>query len=191
MSSQVTTDCQRVFCILAFAGELVTPPFIVLRGNSGSGKSSVARALRERYGYGLAWVEQDYLRRVLLREHDVEGGKNIGLIETNVRYCLGAGYVTVLEGILDAGRYGPMLERLWHDFGGHWFYFDLPFEETVRRHATRPQAAEFSVQEMQAWFQARDVLPFVQEQMIGPESLLADTVASIWNAAALPSSARP
>lgn len=37
----------------------MTSPLIVLRGNSGSGKSSVARALRERYGYGLAWVEQD------------------------------------------------------------------------------------------------------------------------------------
>ncbi|MHA0033729.1 kinase [Deinococcus sp. PESE-13] len=163
----------------------MTLPLIVLRGNSGSGKSSVARALRERYGYGLAWVEQDYLRRILLREHDVAGGKNIGLIETNVRYCLSAGSVTVLEGILFSRHYGPMLERLHADFGGHWFYFDLPFEETVRRHATRPQAADFGVQDMQAWFQARDVLPFVQEQLIGPASSLADTTAQVWQAAGL------
>ena len=64
------------------------PRLIVLRGNSGSGKSSVARALRERSGYGMAWVEQDHLRRVLLREHDVPDGKNIELIALNVRYAL-------------------------------------------------------------------------------------------------------
>ncbi len=41
---------------------------IVLRGNSGSGKSTVARAVRERYGRGCAPVEQDYLREIVLRE---------------------------------------------------------------------------------------------------------------------------
>lgn len=157
----------------------MTSPLIVLRGNSGSGKSSVARALRERYGYGLAWVEQDYLRRTLLREHDVAGGKNIGLIETNVRYCLGAGYATVLEGILHAEHYAPMLSRLHADFGGQWYYFDLPFEETVRRHATRPQAAEFGPEQMRDWYKERDLLPFVTETVIGPEQTLTQTVETI------------
>ena len=35
---------------------------LVIRGNSGSGKSSVARQVRYRYGRGMA-LEQDYLRR--------------------------------------------------------------------------------------------------------------------------------
>ncbi|MFF1875871.1 kinase, partial [Kitasatospora herbaricolor] len=34
---------------------------IVLRGNSGSGKSTVARELRRMLGDGVALVEQDYL----------------------------------------------------------------------------------------------------------------------------------
>lgn len=33
---------------------------VVLRGNSGSGKSTTARTLRERLGRGTAWVEQDH-----------------------------------------------------------------------------------------------------------------------------------
>ncbi|MFI7222044.1 hypothetical protein ACIBO5_02395 [Nonomuraea angiospora] len=45
---------------------------IVLRGNSGSGKTSAARALRQAYGRrGLAVVGQDVLRRDILRELDV------------------------------------------------------------------------------------------------------------------------
>ncbi|MEU8274886.1 hypothetical protein ACFYOK_29280 [Microbispora bryophytorum] len=58
---------------------------IVLRGNSGSGKTSVARAVRAAYGRGLALVGQDVIRRELLRERDVDGGVNIGLIDTIVR----------------------------------------------------------------------------------------------------------
>jgi 2-phosphoglycerate kinase len=54
---------------------------IVIRGNSGSGKSAVAAEIRRRYGRGLALVGQDNLRRHVLREHDVAGGANIDLID--------------------------------------------------------------------------------------------------------------
>ncbi|MFG6200180.1 hypothetical protein [Nonomuraea sp. JJY05] len=66
---------------------------IVLRGNSGSGKTtSVARTLRKAYGRrGLAVVGQDVLRRDILRERDVPDGVNIGLIDTVTRYALDHG----------------------------------------------------------------------------------------------------
>lgn len=41
---------------------------VILRGDSASGKSTIAQRLRERLGRGVAWVEQDYLRRTVLRE---------------------------------------------------------------------------------------------------------------------------
>jgi predicted ABC-type ATPase len=58
---------------------------VVLRGNSGSGKSSTAQELRARLGQGIAWVEQDHLRRIVLREGDMPGGVNIGLIDQSKR----------------------------------------------------------------------------------------------------------
>lgn len=67
---------------------------IVLRGNSASGKSSVAAGLRERYDRGVALVSQDTLRRDVLRERDVPGGANIGLIELTVRHALDHGFHT-------------------------------------------------------------------------------------------------
>ncbi|MER7922483.1 hypothetical protein ABTY96_05000 [Streptomyces sp. NPDC096057] len=60
---------------------------IVLRGNSASGKSAVATGLRERYGRGIALVRQDVLRREVLRERDLPGGANIGLIDLTVRHA--------------------------------------------------------------------------------------------------------
>ena len=155
------------------------PTLIVLRGNSASGKSTVAQALRGGYGYGLAWVEQDYLRRILLREHDVAGGRNIALIDLNVLYALAAGYHVVLEGILYARHYGQMLRALHHDFGGHWYYFDLPFEETLRRHATRPLSAHVGEEILRGWFQERDLLPFVEEGLILPAQSVEASVERI------------
>jgi predicted kinase len=65
---------------------------IVLRGNSGSGKSTVAKTLREAYGRGIAWVSQDLIRRIILKEKDEPGGVNVELIGQVARYSLDNGY---------------------------------------------------------------------------------------------------
>jgi hypothetical protein len=152
---------------------------IVLRGNSGSSKTTAARALRERFGRRLAWVEQDYLRRVVLKELDAPGGVNIGLIEQTVLYALAHGYIVVLEGILNTGRYGEMLERLASTSQAHFFYFQLSFGETVRRHATRPQASEFTPDTMREWYRPADLLPFVPERVFDETLSLEDVVKVI------------
>ena len=73
---------------------------IVLRGNSATGKSTLASALQRALGPGTAHVGQDHFRRVVLREHDVPNADNIGLIAHNVRYCTALGYHVILEGAL-------------------------------------------------------------------------------------------
>lgn len=162
---------------------------IVLRGNSGSGKTSVAAGVRDRCGRGIAVVGQDNLRRVVLRERDLPGAANIGLISAVARYALGHGFHVIIEGILDAGRYGEMLAALRCDHRGRscWYYLDVPFEETMRRHAGRPQAAEFGRAQMQAWYRERDLLPGGIEQLIPAASALHDTVSRVLHDAGLAS----
>jgi predicted kinase len=87
----------------------------VLRGNSTSGKPTVAAGIQERFGRGLS---QDNLRRIVLRERDRPGAANIGLIDTVARYALDAGYHVVLKGILYADHYGEMLAQLRADHRG-------------------------------------------------------------------------
>jgi chloramphenicol 3-O-phosphotransferase len=51
------------------------PRLIVIRGNSASGKSAVAAAIRKRHARrNLSIVSQDTLRRVVLRERDMRSG---------------------------------------------------------------------------------------------------------------------
>ncbi|MGX9889412.1 AAA family ATPase [Streptomyces sp. NPDC002276] len=162
---------------------MTTPPssptrLIVLRGNSASGKSTVATALRERYGRGIALVRQDVLRREVLRERDVPGGANIGLIDLTVRHALAHGFHTVLEGILYGAHYGEMLAGLLADHPGraHCYYLDVPFEETLARHATKPIADEVSERQLREWYRPLDVLPGGVETVVPAASPLEETV---------------
>jgi len=106
---------------------------------------------------------------------------NIGLIDQVVRYSLGHGYHVVLEGILRADRYEPMLALLNHDHSGmsNFYYLDVSLEESLRRHATRPQAAEFGPEDMRAWYRPRDLLASIGERVIPEMSTLEQTVALI------------
>ncbi|MFE9451880.1 AAA family ATPase [Streptomyces sp. NPDC006739] len=154
---------------------------VVLRGNSASGKSSVAAGLRERFGRGLALVSQDNLRRIVLREHDRPRAANIGLIDLTARYALNAGYHVVVEGILHADHYGDMLTRLRVDHRGptHGYYLDVPFGETLARHATKPIGDDVNEAQLRDWYGPRDLLPGGIETVIGAQSALHETIDRI------------
>jgi predicted kinase len=154
---------------------------VVVRGNSGAGKSTVAKELRAAYGRGVAWVSQDLMRRDILKEKDRPGGVNIGLIDLVARYSLDNGYHVVLDGIFYADRYETMLTGLAHDHLGVscFYYLDVSLEETFRRHATRPLAAEVSPDQMRDWYRPRDLLSRRRECLIPETSTLAQTTARI------------
>jgi hypothetical protein len=71
-----------------------------------------------------------------------------------------------------------MLAGLERDHLGRscFYYLDVPLEETLRRHATRPQAAEFGAAEMRDWYRPRDLLASVREHIIPAVSTLPETV---------------
>lgn len=152
---------------------------VILRGNSGSGKSTVAKALRERSKSGrkIAIVEQDYLRRHILKEKERDNGDNIGLIKQTVEYALANNYDVLLEGILYGPRYGLMVTSLIKLADQHWvYYFDVSFEETLRRHSTKYNAHEFGEEEMRAWYKDDDRLGCDGEITIPESNSFDDTV---------------
>ncbi|MEU1683958.1 kinase [Micromonospora sp. NPDC005707] len=165
---------------------------VCVRGNSGSGKSSIGRELRRRYGRGCALVEQDYLRRILLRERDLLGGAAPALIGQTVRFGLDHGYHVVLEGIMHTSRYRSMLTSLRDGHRGRslFCYLDVSLPETLRRHLTRPQAGEFTAEHMSGWYAAHDVLGWPDELVLPETTGLHEAVEAIATAAELPQTGR-
>jgi predicted kinase len=164
---------------------MTTPPptLVVLRGNSGSGKTSTAREVRRRYGRGTALIEQDYLRRVVLREHGSDSSPTMAprFITTMVREALTAGYHVVLEGILHSGTYGSLLRELIAEHPGpsSTFWMDVSFEETVRRHERRHEPTDVSALTMRSWYAPLDLLRVPGERVIAETSGFEETVAQI------------
>ena len=139
---------------------------IIIRGNSGSGKTTIAKKLQHELGYGTMLISQDVLRREILRVKDGPDNPSIQLIHETALYGKKIGYDVVLEGILASKHYGEMLHTLISDFAGATFayYFDIPFEETVRRHQTKVNANKYGETEMRQWWNDKDYLGIKQEK---------------------------
>jgi len=159
----------------------VDPRLIVIRGNSGSGKTSIVEGIRQAHGRGVAWIEQDYVRRIIFQELDQPDGANVQAIRLLAQQALARGYHAVVEGIMPKVRYGDMLRQLRDDHAGpsYFYYLDIPFEETIRRHATRSKATAFTAEEMATWFHAQDLLGEPRETVIDQTSSLEMTVKRI------------
>lgn len=153
---------------------------IILRGNSGAGKSTVAKALRDDTGRKVAIIEQDYLRRVILREKFESGTDTLELIEQTVKFALAHKYDVILEGILPFTVYGGMLSRLVEQCPQHYmYYFDVSLDETIRRHAAKTEAQDFGEEELRKWYRQDDYTYFDGERIIPESSTIDQTVRRI------------
>ena len=152
---------------------------IVVRGPSGAGKSSVVEGVRAAYGRGVAWIEQDHIRRMIFQEDQEPDGANIAAIGQLAELALSRGFHTVVEGILPTVRYGEMLRELVKRHPACVYFLDIPFDETVRRHATRAKASAFDADAMREWYRGHDPLGVPGEVIIAESSSLDETVRRV------------
>jgi len=149
---------------------------VILRGNSGSGKSTTAIRLRHELGYGTMLIPQDMIRREIVRVHDEAGNPSIQLMKDIALYGLNIGYDVVIEGILVRATYGKMLYELAESFDEVYvYYFDIPLEETFRRHRTKPNAHEFGEELMRELYVERDLLG-MPDEVVFTEDLSQDDI---------------
>ncbi|WP_432901511.1 AAA family ATPase [Micromonospora matsumotoense] len=171
----------------------VPPTLVIIRGNSGSGKTTAAREARRRYGRGAALLEQDYLRRTLLREHDSAHINPVApaFITATARTALDLGYHVILEGILHTERYADALHHLINHHPGPTavFYLDVTYDETVRRHLTREEPIPVTPDEMRRWYTHRDLLHLPNETLIPEASTPTQTVTTILHTSGLTTAA--
>jgi len=152
---------------------------IIIRGNSGSGKTTIAHRVREELGDKVMFLQQDVLRRDILKVKDKEGNPVIGLIEQLAMYGKRTGYDVLLEGILSNNKYGSMLKGLVAEFDeSHVYYLDIPFTETLRRHNSRSKNNDFGETEMKEWWRDKDFLGVSGETIVG-ENLSEDELVEI------------
>lgn len=144
---------------------------VIIRGNSGSGKTTVAKGLQKKLGHGTMLISQDVVRREMLYVKDGEKPKVEELLFQLAMYGKNNCDVVILEGILNSKWYNNLFERLLNEFENNIFayYFDIPFEETLERHKQKPNAHEFGEAEMREWWHEKDLLQCIPETLLGQE----------------------
>lgn len=157
---------------------------IILRGNSGSGKTTVAKELQKRFGKNTMLIAQDAIRRDMLWVNDGENTPALPLMKELLRYGNQHCEVVILEGIMNVEWYQSLFELALQLYGTrvYAYYFDIPFEETLRRHQTRAKCNEFGEEEMRKWWREKDFAKELKEKSIPAEQDKESIVEDIYNA---------
>lgn len=156
------------------------PKLVILRGNSGSGKTSAAKELQKKFGRNTMLISHDMVRMEMLFAKDKEA---LPLIKTLLKYGRKNSEITILEGILDSEQYRPLFETAASEYGENIFayYYDLPFEETLLRHETKPNRSDFGEEDMRRWWKEKDFIGIIPEKIITKDMNLSETVDMIFN----------
>ena len=156
---------------------------IILRGNSGSGKTTIAKELQNRFGTNTMLISQDVIRRDMLKVKDGENTLALPLMKELLVYGHGHSDIVILEGIMYADWYKPLFELAvqLYDTKVYAYYFDLLFEETLKRHQTKPNSHEFCEDAMRRWWREKDFSDVLNEVSITDERNIDDVVEDIYN----------
>ncbi|WP_066496149.1 kinase [Abyssisolibacter fermentans] len=155
---------------------------IILRGNSGSGKTTTGKALQRKFGSGTMLISQDVVRREMLFVRDGPNPEASQLLLKLALYGKNNCNIVILEGILNSKWYKNLFENLLDEFKDQVFayYFDIPFEETLNRHQQKPNAHEFGEKEMRKWWNEKDLLDTTPEVLLHKELSLNGIVDIIY-----------
>lgn len=157
---------------------------IILRGNSGSGKTTIAKELQKSLGRNTMLISQDVVRRDILRVKDGENTEALPLMKELLTYGRNHCEIVILEGIMYADWYKPLFELAVQLYGTDIFayYFDLPFEETLKRHQTKPNCNEFGEEAMRRWWRDKDFSDVLSERVITSEKGIQSIIDEIKSA---------
>ena len=89
--------------------------------------------------------------------------------------------IVILEGIMYADWYKPLFELAiqLYDTKVYAYYFDIPFEETLKRHQTKPNCNEFGEEAMRKWWREKDFSGVLMERIITSEKDIQGIVSDI------------
>ncbi len=142
---------------------------IVLRGPSGAGKSTVAKLAHNRVLHKTALIDQDYYRHTMFNNlhTDLEAPRYV--MFAGIQTALDHGYDVIVEGFLGMGKYKTYFDKLLaqHPAENYFFYFDVSFAETLRRHKTRQKGSQLSKEKMKQLYSLTSPSGYPGEYIIG------------------------
>ncbi|MBS9336735.1 zeta toxin family protein [Fructobacillus papyrifericola] len=152
---------------------------IIIRGNSGSGKTRLAKYIQDIVGEKNCFiVHQDIVRREILHTNDSKNNPSINLMKELADFGFEHYPISIIEGILRKDVYGEMLTQLSSDqrIQSMVLYLDYPFNITIENDQKKKQP--FGKVTLQKWWRENDVLT-ADDIRIKDEKTLQGAVSKI------------
>lgn len=122
---------------------------IIIRGNSGSGKTHLANALNVHLDQQTLMLHQDSLKREFLSTHETPGHLTPSLINANIDWACDHNLDVILEGILDYKHYQAVFDHIQH-LSVIAVYLNQTFEQTLAKNALKE--VPFSSKQLADWW---------------------------------------
>lgn len=154
---------------------------IIVRGPSGSGKSSVAKRLHEEAKENTALLVRDVFRVDIAKEQKNAGEITTDIIEYAAKKFLDNDYTVILEGIFSYKKYSDFIKRIidYNKEGDNYlFYLNVSLEETLKRNKNRPKSKIIDDEHIKKWYEKSDKTNLAEEETIDAELMSFDEVIS-------------
>lgn len=157
------------------------PRLIIIRGNSGSGKTSLAKGLQQRFGDNTMLISQDVIRRDILKVKDGLDTLALPLMKEMLNYGKKNCDIVILEGILFTKWYKSLFEYAILNFDNIFaYYYDIPFEDTLIRHQTKPNCRDFGAESMKKWWNEQDFMNIIPEYVLTKTLSLEESIDLVY-----------
>ena len=153
---------------------------IIIRGNSGCGKTTVSQLLQKQLGREILLIPQDVARHDMLHVKDVPGNLSIKFMKYLVDFGFQNCEYTILERILYADYYQDLFQHIINLYADqvYAYYFTAPFDVTYLRQKNRPTCNKFGVKEMREIWRDNDYLPNIKETTIDTLNMSAEKIVA-------------
>lgn len=127
---------------------------IILKGPSASGKSTVAKLLKQSLESKVCLLDFDVFRDDFLGKQDGYYSTAAKMLMSAATIALGSGYDVIIDGFYRMEDYPDLLPELIakHPEQNYLFYFDVSLETTIKRHSKREKSAQFGEKELREWY---------------------------------------
>lgn len=118
----------------------------------------------------------------MLHAHDGFDTPTIPLLLNLLDYGYDNCQTVIVEGILRSDWYQPIWQKvleLYRLEDIYAYYYDLPFDETVKRHSGREKAKAFGQDALKRWWVDKDYLKIIPETAFSKEISLEEAKRQI------------
>ena len=152
---------------------------IVIRGATGSGKSSVANYLHNNLEADSVLLPQDVFKIDIAKDNPLLHQAVLNALEESAKEFLAVESVVIVEGVLSKKHWHDMINRLAANNESHIFFLSASLETSIKRASQRDKSSILSENDVRQFHPKSIPMGLLNEVIIDVDNTTVEVVAKI------------